>query len=179
MSATFWHYIIAGILVLAAVLIFLNRRGIRARFGRNMPSALAARKGPWPPPPEPWPAAPEPPAASKRPSMPLPIPPPPPETTPPAPIIPPAPKREPTAEEDRAQLVESIAWGLLQRHAPDLSPAEAFEKAEAWQRIMENREAIRAGIHDFPPGAEIVAGEPVAVGEDGKVRPIEKREPKL
>lgn len=37
MSATFWHVIIAGIPVLAAVLIFIGRQGIRSRFVRNMP----------------------------------------------------------------------------------------------------------------------------------------------
>lgn len=218
MIALGWSTVLLGTFILAAVLIFIARDWIRARFRRNMPSeGFGGDTKGWPPPPRPWPA------------------PPPAQCPVHGELIDGPPcrecerakleKRERSFKEfgdsiqrmssvlshgtchgrrwrkttassgpryacgdqdsdipalhsgifengqacpgcgriinateadglspkDRAQLVESVAWGLLQRHAPDLTPAEAFEKAEAWQKIMEKREAVLAEGRD--PGA--------------------------
>lgn len=113
------------VFVLAVVLILLARDWIRERFKRNMPKTTPGRDV----------------FRGHYPPMPLPIPPP--------------PALSYTPEEERAQVVEANAWSFLLRHAPHLTPAEAFEKAEAWQKIIEKRGSMdEAGYRERPAGKE-------------------------
>lgn len=100
--------------------------------------------------------------------------------------------QEPTPEDapklagdaiSRAYEIRLMAERLFVAH-PATDPEQVYRDAVRWVdsrvavALAEYRDPGAVDQPDFPPGAAIIAGEPVAVGEDGKVRPIEGAEAK-
>jgi len=157
MSEIFWPSIILGLLVLAAVVIYLNRCEIRARFRRNMPGQhfAGANRNPLAP------GVPiQKPLPANYPAMPLPIPALPPEECPvhdePTEGGPPSSESERAAnaraceEAIRADRISRMAERLFVAH-PATDPEQIYRDAVRW---VDSRVAVALAEHR-DPGAKI------------------------